>query len=72
MDITGGKGGGRSNLFQKFWGSFQKVLMYFLGCFEVVFGGMFLPNLLKQKLPNGCTKQRGGFGGLGGGGQGRL
>ena len=40
----GGKvAGGAFNLFQKFWGSFEVVFRYFLGCFEVVFGGMFFP-----------------------------
>ena len=38
----GGKRGGL-NLFQKCWGSFEVVFRYFLGCFEVVFGGMFFP-----------------------------
>ena len=35
--------GGGGNPFQKFWGSFHVFFRYFLGCFEVVFGGMFFP-----------------------------
>ena len=31
------------NPFEKFWGSFEVVLVYFSGCFEVIFGGMFFP-----------------------------
>ena len=42
LDIFKKKEGGLK-LFQKFWGSFEVVLRYFLGCFEVVFGGKFFP-----------------------------
>ena len=54
------------NLFQKNLGSFEVVLRYFLGCYEVVFGGTFFLNMLKRKLPNGCPKRIFFF--LGGGG----
>ena len=34
---------GGLNPFKKCWGSFRVVFSYFLGSFEVVFGGMFFP-----------------------------
>ena len=42
------------NLFQKFWGSLEVVLMHFLGCFEIVLSGMFFLNRLISKLSHGC------------------
>ena len=56
--------GGRLNPFQKFWGSFLGIFRYFLGCFELVFGGMFSLSLFKRNLPQRCPKQ-GGRGGQG-------
>ena len=53
LNITEGMGG-RLNLFQKFWGSLEVVLMHFLGCFEIVLSGMFFLNRLISKLSHGC------------------
>ena len=58
MDI---KGGGKGvNIFQKFFSSLEILL----GLFEALFGGMFILNMLKQKVPHGCPKPEGGVGGL--------
>ena len=47
------KGGGL-NYLQKFWGSLEVILRYFLGCLLY-----FFFNLLKQKIPKRCPKQLG-------------
>ena len=59
MDIT--EGGGGIKLFQKFWGSFEVDLRYFLGFFKVVPNRTFFLNLPEKKLPHGCPKQVGGW-----------
>ena len=61
FDITEEKAG--ASLFRKFWVvllSFEIVLRYLLGSFEVVLSFMYFVNLFKQKLPQGCFKRVGG------------